>query len=154
MSKKISFLLALSLLLIGIIVFANYSNNKSSVAKTPKITINNHTFNLYVAKSSQDKEIGLSKYSNLPQSQGMLFPYGTPSYYSFWMKDMKFPIDIIFIANNRIVAIYQDVHPPKERQNLIIYRPEELSDMVLEINAGLSKKYNFKKGDSVKTENL
>ncbi|MDO8621481.1 MAG: DUF192 domain-containing protein [Candidatus Levybacteria bacterium] len=143
MRKRFFFLLALSFFLIGV----------STLAKTPKITINNHSFNLYIAKSSRDKEIGLAKYSNLPQNQGMLFPFGTASYYSFWMKDMKFPIDIIFIGNNRIVAIYQNLQPPQKDQNPAIYRPEKLSDTVLEINAGLSEKYNFKKGDFVKIEN-
>ncbi len=152
MTRKIFFLLAFVFSLIGVIVFANYSNNKTSVTKPPKITINNHTFNLYLAKSSRDKEIGLAKYSNLPQNQGMLFPFGISSYYSFWMKDMKFPIDIIFIGNNRIVVIYQNLQPPKKDQNLTIYRPQELSDTVLEINAGLSEKYGFRNGDSVKID--
>ncbi|MEK7450584.1 MAG: DUF192 domain-containing protein [Patescibacteria group bacterium] len=142
MRKMVLLLLALFLFLIGI----------STLAKTPKITINNHTFNLYIAKSSRDKEVGLAKYSNLPQNQGMLFLLDTPSIYSFWMKDMKFPIDIIFIGNNKIVAIYQNLQPPKEGQNLAIYRPAELSDTVLEINAGLSEKYSFTKGDSVKID--
>lgn len=142
MSRIVFFLLALLFFLIGI----------STLAKTPKITINNHTFNLYIAKTSQDKEVGLSKYSNLSQNQGMLFLFGTLSNYSFWMKDMKFPIDIIFIGNNRIVEIYQKLQPPKEGQNLTIYRPPELSDTVLEINAGLSEKYGFKNGDSVKID--
>lgn len=142
MRKKVFFLLALFLFLIGI----------STLAKTPKITINNHTFNLYIAKSSRDKEVGLSKYTNLSQNQGMLFPFGTASNYSFWMKDMQFPIDIIFIRNNKIVVIYQNVQPPQKNQNLTIYRPQELSDTVLEINAGLSEKYGFTKGDFVKID--
>lgn len=142
MRKMVLFLLALLFFLIGI----------STLAKTPKITINNHTFNLYIAKTFQDKEVGLSKYSNLSQNQGMLFLFGTASNYSFWMKDMKFPIDIIFIKNNKIVAIYQNLLPPQKDQNLTVYRPSELSDTVLEINAGLSEKYGFKNGDSVKID--
>lgn len=142
MRKKVFFLLALFLFLIGI----------STLAKTPKITINNHTFNLYIAKSSRNKEVGLSKHTNLSQNQGMLFPFGTASNYSFWMKDMQFPIDIIFIRNNKIVAIYQNLSPPQKNQNLTIYRPQELSDTVLEINAGLSEKYGFRNGDSVKID--
>lgn len=142
MRKKVFFLLALFFFLIGI----------STLAKTPKITINNRTFNLYIAKSSRDKEVGLSKYTNLSQNQGMLFPFGTASNYSFWMKDMQFPIDIIFIRNNKIVVIYQNVQPPQKNQNLTIYRPQELSDTVLEINAGLSEKYGFKNGDFVKID--
>lgn len=142
MIKIVFPLILLSLFLIGI----------STLAKTPKITINNHTFNLYIAKSSRDKEVGLSKYTNLSQNQGMLFPFGTASNYSFWMKDMQFPIDIIFIRNNKIVVIYQNVQPPQKNQNLTIYRPQELSDTVLEINAGLSEKYGFTKGDFVKID--
>ena len=85
----------------------------------------------------------------------MLFPFEKADYYSFWMKNMKFPIDIIYINKNHIVTIHQNIKPPKTKEeSLPIYKPEDPSDTVLEINAGLSEKYKFKKGDTVKTENL
>ena len=145
--KKI-FLIAGLLILVTAIVFLNYNYQNK---KTPQVTINNHIFNLAIAKTDTEKEIGLSKYKNIPQNFGMLFPFGKPDYYSFWMKNMKFPIDIIFIRNNKIVTIFKNASPPKSNNELLpIYRNQNLSDTVLEINTGLSDKYNFKSGDLIK----
>jgi uncharacterized membrane protein (UPF0127 family) len=145
--KKI-FLIVGLLILVTAIAFLDYNYQNK---KTPQVTINNHIFNLAIAKTDTEKEIGLSKYKNIPQNFGMLFPFGKPDYYSFWMKNMKFPIDIIFIRNNKIVTIFKNASPPKSNNELLpIYRNQNLSDTVLEINTGFSDKYNFKTGDLVK----
>ena len=125
-----------------------------NVEKTPTATINNHTFKLLVAKTAQEKEIGLSKRKSLDKNSGMLFTFDQPDYYSFWAKDMQFPIDILFINNDKIVTIYKDIKPQKDQDSLPILKPKEVSDIVLEINAGLSEKYKFSEGDLVKVENL
>lgn len=118
--------------------------------KTPTATINNHAFNLEIAKTPEEKEIGLSTKESLDQDSGIYFPFEKPSYYRFWMRDMKFPIDIIFIRNGRIVTIHKNVNPPTNpNETLPIYSPTEPADAVLEINAGLSDEYNFKVGDVV-----
>ncbi|MEK7534060.1 MAG: DUF192 domain-containing protein [Patescibacteria group bacterium] len=123
--------------------------------KRPTVTINKYTFNLYVAKTPKDREIGLSKYNNIPQNFGMIFLFDKPDFYSFWIKDMKFPIDIIFIRNGRIVTIHKNVKPPtNSNENPPIYRSSEPADIVLEINAGLSEKYNFKEGDVMRLDNV
>jgi uncharacterized membrane protein (UPF0127 family) len=71
------------------------------------------------------------------------------------MKNMKFPIDIIYIDNNTIITIVNSAPIPKNpSDNLTIYTPSKLSDKVLEINAGLSKKYNFKNGDKIKIDGI
>ncbi|MCL4418814.1 DUF192 domain-containing protein [Patescibacteria group bacterium] len=155
--KKILFILGiLFIILIAIAISQNKLRNRNfSLFNPPTATIENHMFKLYVAKNPKDQEIGLSKYNSLPQDYGMLFPFEKPDYYSFWMKKMKFPIDIIFIRKNRIVTIYQNVNPPKnETESLPIFKPNNPTDMVLEINAGLSQKYNLKENDEVKYENL
>lgn len=155
--KTILALFALLLVIfLGISFAQSYlKNNPSVFKKTPTATINNQAFNLKVAKTNEEKQTGLSNLSSLPQDQGMIFPFGKPDYYSFWMRDMKFPIDIIYIKENKIVTIYENLQPPKTKgETPPIYRPDEPSDTVLEINAGLSKKYNFKKGDAVKIQNL
>ncbi|MCL5746726.1 MAG: DUF192 domain-containing protein [Patescibacteria group bacterium] len=111
----------------------------------PFAEINNHVFRLEVAKTEKQQEIGLAKYKSIPLNFGMLFPFGKPGFYSFWMKNMKFPIDIIYIRNNRIVTIYKNVPCPKSvNGKLPIYQPVSAADTVLEINANLSQKYGFK----------
>lgn len=125
------------------------------IPKTPTATINNHTLNLHLAKTSEDKKIGLSKYKTLPQDFGMIFIFDKPDLYGFWMKDMKFPIDIIFIKNGQIVTIYKNVNPPKNPNDILpAFYPKQPANMVLEINANLSEKYGFKESNKVKINNL
>lgn len=125
----------------------------SSVTKT-KVTISNKTFNVFVAKSDIEKQIGLSSKKEISENQGMLFLFDKPDFYAFWMKEMKFPIDIVYIENNKVTSIISNVKPPTNPGNLPIYKPQKKADMVIEINAGLATKYNFHEGSSVKIENL
>lgn len=156
--KIIIGLFILLLLVVGVIVFSqNYLKNGGSLffGKTTTAIINDKKINLIVAKSAKEKEIGLSEKTSLPQDQGMIFPFDKPSLdYSFWMKNMKFPIDIIFINKNKVVTLYPNAKTPESAQSPIVYKPTEPADKVLEINAGLSKKYNIKVGSEVKIENL
>lgn len=116
----------------------------------PTAEIRGHKFNLLVAKTDKDKQIGLSKTKTLLQDKGMIFIFDKPGIYSFWMKDMKFPLDIIFINDNKIVTIYKNL----PINNLTIHSPSENTDKVLEINANLADKYGFSVGDTVIFKNL
>ncbi|MCL5010284.1 MAG: DUF192 domain-containing protein [Patescibacteria group bacterium] len=148
----------------AILILADVSKNYFSTHPVPSVpffgntataTIDGKTFNLYLAKSEKQQEIGLSGRTSLKENYGMLFVFRKPGTYPFWMKNMRFPIDIIYINKGKIVQVFSDLNAPTDsKANLIIYKPEESADRVLEINAGLSKKYDIKKGDSVKTENL
>lgn len=118
--------------------------------QTPTATINGQTFRLIVARSEKEKEVGLSNRTSLPNDMGMLFPFAQEGFHSFWMKDMRLPIDIIFIRDSRIIEIFENAAPPKSSsESLTVYKPKERADAVLEINSGLSEKYHFKSGDLV-----
>ena len=125
------------------------------INKTPtpaaKVTIDNQTFSVEIATTSAEQQQGLSGRNSLPQDQGMLFIFKTPDRYAFWMKGMKFPLDIVFINKNKIVSISHDVPAPKDTNeaNLPVYTPDSPADQALEINAGLAKKFDFQKGDDV-----
>ena len=157
--KKILLTFGFLLIIIGgIVLTQNYLKEGGTLSffkKTPIVTINNHSFKVIVAASEQERETGLSKTKSLSQDQGMIFLFPKPDYYSFWMKNMKFPIDIIYIKSDTIVTIKDNVQPPKnDKESPAIYTPTGPSNKVLEIQAGFSKKYNFKNGDKVQYENL
>jgi hypothetical protein len=67
------------------------------------------------------------------------------------MKDMKFPIDIIWISGDEVVGIDENAEPEpgKPLSDLKIYYPPREIDSVLEVNAGTAEKYNLKVGDTV-----
>lgn len=123
--------------------------------KTTTAQINNQTFKVEVAKTETERQIGLSGKESLSSDKGMLFVFDNPDYHSFWMKDMKFPIDIIYLSGEKVVTVVENAEPPTSpNENLVIYQPEEKADRVLEVNAGTVQKYKITKGSVVKVENL
>jgi uncharacterized protein len=91
---------------------------------------------------------GLSNRSSLCSNCAMLFLFSQKKERSFVMRNMNFPLDIIFIADNRIVNIAHQALPegptPKK-----IYKSESLADAVLEINSEQAKKCDLKIGDII-----
>ena len=141
--KIFAFILSLAVILAAVLILIIRQS-----PKMPTAEINGHVFSLYLAKTSQEQEIGLSKFDKIDDSQGMLFIFPRQITYSFWMKDMKFPIDIIFINGDKIVDIFQNV-PVSTNGAIPTYTPREKADKVLEINSGLTKEYGIKIGDKV-----
>jgi len=117
-----------------------------------KTVIDKQTFFLLIAQTQQEHEIGLSGRNRLPQNQGMLFLFPQSTSQTFWMKGMKFPLDIIYIdKNNTIVSLYKNLENPTPFDPTIrTVSPTQPADKVLEINGGLSDKYHFQVGDAVK----
>lgn len=123
--------------------------------QTTKIIVNDKTLNVKIAKSEKDKQIGLSKTNKIAENQGMLFIFDDSDFHSFWMKNMKFPIDIIYIKGDKVTTVIENAKPSTSSdENLEIFQPDEASDKVLEVNAGIAKKYNIKKGTIIKTGSL
>jgi hypothetical protein len=81
----------------------------------------------------------------------MWFVFSTPDIYSFWMKDMNFPIDIIWIKDGKVVDLSPNAsaQPGAQDKDLLIYRPVAPIDRVLELKAGWAEKFGLKRGDSV-----
>jgi hypothetical protein len=78
----------------------------------------------------------------------MLFPYEQPGFLPFWMKDMRFAIDIIWIRDGRIVDVAHSVPFDPEGPGPTV-RPRELADSVLEVPAGYAAAQGWRRGDRV-----
>jgi len=86
---------------------------------------------------------------SLDELSGMLFVFPISDRQGIWMKDMQFPIDIIWINEGKIVDIAPNIKPTLI-DPLPIYLPRVDARLVLEVNAGLSQKSGWKIGDSVR----
>ena len=149
--SKLIIIFALFLILITGVVF--YQLNKTQMTKSDgRVTINKQIFTVEIAKADQDKQIGLTKYRNIADYQGMLFVFDSPDIIGFWMKNMKFPIDIIFIKDDTIISIAEKSPIVTKDAQPTIYKPDSPSNYVLEINSGLVSKNKIKVGDKVKIE--
>lgn len=150
MKKFFSIVTIAGFLLVSLLIFRTKDQK-------PTITIRNHTFVVELTDTQSEQERGLSYRSSLDEGSGMLFVFEKPQILTFWMKGMEFPLDIIFIRDNKIITIYKNVPKPAPNTqlgNLPRYSPKEPANYVLEINAGLSEKYDFQEGDSVEIKNL
>ena len=97
---------------------------------------------------TQDQQTkGLAVKNHMNESEGMLFVFQNPSKPSFWMKDMKFPIDIIWLDANRSVAyIAPNLEPCPSQGTCPGYVPNKDSLYVLETTAGFSQRHNVTVG--------
>lgn len=117
--------------------------------KTGKVAIGEKIIEVEIADTLKKRRQGLSGREKLKENQGMLFVFPKKDYYSFWMKEMKFPIDIIWINDERIVDIVSRASPD-EFQLFKTYESKKPANFVLEINAGFSEIFNIKINDRVK----
>lgn len=101
-----------------------------------------------VARTPKAWARGLSGRKNLGENQGLLLVFPQPSQRGFWMKEMKFSLDIIWINDGKVIDIAPNVLPANNK-NIPIYYPRLPARLVLEVNAGFSEKYGLKIGDMV-----
>lgn len=165
MKKDLAFIGGLFLVLAALLIFGgsftslglinrkgleSSSTQSAAPSGVRRVRIKSLDINATVVSSSQDQKKGLGKRESLPLNEGMLFMFDSTGSYPFWMKDMKFAIDIIWIDENKKVVDIVPNAPPepnKSDRGLTIYKPKGDVKYVLEVNAGLSTLNNIQIGD-------
>lgn len=100
-----------------------------------------------IAETFAQKRQGLSGRRELPEGRGMLFVYEAPGRYSFWMPDMHFPIDIIWLDSGyRIVDITHSLAPESYPDTVSPMAPAQY---VLEVNAGVAAAHGVTPGQTL-----
>ena len=150
MSKNI---LIFGVILLVLIVLAYFTfNSFRSLTDSKTIDIKGNKIQLEIADSIEEQKKGLSGREKLANNKAMLFKFSKADRHAFWMKDMKFPIDIVFINGEKVVTIYENVKPVQNDRssNLTTYTPSTPADKVLELNEGSVKKFGIKVNDIIK----
>lgn len=133
---------------------SEYEKNLDKVYNTP-LQVGKSNLLVQVVNDDASRQLGLSGRTRLKQNSGMLFDFTNTnnSRPGFWMKDMKFPIDIIWINNNKIIGIETGVpipNPNTPDYQLATYSPPATITHVLEVEAGWSAQNKIKVGDAIK----
>jgi uncharacterized membrane protein (UPF0127 family) len=104
-----------------------------------------------VAKTPDEQAKGLMGREDLPDEEGMLFVYKTDVTPSFWMKNMKIPLDILFIGSDYKIKHIASEVPPCETSddNCIRYPSPAPIRYVLELKSGFTEKHDVQVGDSI-----
>ena len=101
-----------------------------------------------VAESKEDMYQGLSNIESICANCGMLFHYEDKAQRAYVMRNMLFPLDMIWIADGVVVDIHENLETEGERTTNV-YKPKELMDEVLEVNAGFVKQNKIEIGDKL-----
>jgi hypothetical protein len=138
----------------GFLYFGMKYFQKPSDNEIPSVRIGGTEIPVEVAKTDEERAKGLSGRISLEANKGMLFVFSEPGNYSFWMPDMNFPIDIIWITNGKVVGIENNVSNEFDPQNPRFYLPPQPVKYVLEVNAGFAEARGIKIGDIVIFSNI
>ncbi|MDE1874794.1 MAG: DUF192 domain-containing protein [Patescibacteria group bacterium] len=112
-----------------------------------EVTIAGRTFDALVADTDALQTLGLSGRPGLAPNQAMLFVFSQAGFVGFWMKDMKFPIDMLWLgSDSRITSFESDATPEGYPE---VFFPTAASQYVVELPAGALASLDVKNGDTV-----
>lgn len=104
-----------------------------------------------IVDTEEKRTRGLSGGESLPANQGILLVFDEPGVHGIWMKDMNFPIDIIWISKTgKITDISPNVSPDSFPA---VFKPLSPARYILEVNTGFAEANNLKIGDFVNFDN-
>ena len=106
------------------------------------------TFQLEVAQTPDQQQMGLMYRPALADDRGMLFPMGTPRPVMFWMRNVPVALDMIFVNQGRVVSIAANV-PPCATASCPTYGPNVNVDQVIELRAGRAAELGIQSGDPI-----
>ena len=148
MKKKIFWMVTCVLFISAALYLRNQSEGLSDRSSTllsrPTVSIGKHVFAVELAQSSEERQLGLGNRKNISDNAGMLFVFPERDRHSIWMRNMLFPLDIIWLnsadtkeGSLTVVDMRLEVSPETYPEAFL---PMEDALYVLELPAGSAKK--------------
>jgi uncharacterized protein len=106
-------------------------------------------FQTEVMVSDEDRAMGLMFRPSLPADRALLFVFEGLDSHGIWMKNCKFPIDIVWLDENRETVHVAAAVPPCKSEPCPVYQPLRRAAYVIEMNAGQAKNNKIKIGAKV-----
>ncbi len=143
---------AATIFLITVFFLFYLTHFADKIPNTTEIKIGENTIYSKIANTEHKRSMGLSYTEKIPDNAGMLFVFDEVSAKNFWMRDMLFDIDIIWLDENKqVVGFFENVkkesYSQKNPELSKIYHSPENTKYVLEVNAGIIEKLKIKTGD-------
>jgi uncharacterized protein len=108
------------------------------------IFVEGKEISISIADTSAKRALGLSNLAHLPQGHGLLFEFQNEGLHGIWMKDMMFPIDIVWLSREFVVVtIAENVSPDTYPETFYSKSP---ALYVLELNAGQARNLGLFEG--------
>jgi uncharacterized membrane protein (UPF0127 family) len=105
-----------------------------------------------VMVNDEDRQMGLMFRPSLPEDHGMLFVFDTSDFHGIWMKNCKFPIDILWLDEGRHVVHVTEAVPPCKAEPCPVYQPMRRASYVVELNAGQARREKAVVGAEIRFE--
>ncbi|PIT92658.1 MAG: hypothetical protein COU08_01525 [Candidatus Harrisonbacteria bacterium CG10_big_fil_rev_8_21_14_0_10_42_17] len=113
---------------------------------TELLSVGGLVYSVEIAETEEQQYKGLSGRDFLDPDAGMIFEFQDAGVYGFWMKGMRFPIDLLWLVDDKVVSIEENI---SYKDQSTIYSPPEPVNGVLEINAGQVAERGIQIGDTV-----
>lgn len=116
-----------------------------------RAVINGHSINLEVARDAISRARGLGGRDALANDRGMLFIFPKEGYHQFWMKDVGFALDLIYVNSYGVIVDIQTMTPEPDvpDTDLALYEPSDEALLAFEIGGGLARRYGIEIGMTV-----
>jgi uncharacterized membrane protein (UPF0127 family) len=141
--KNISIII-IAIVIGGLLAFLTYIQSLN--INQQYFILNNKPLHLEIASSPEKHYQGLSNRSALCSECGMLFIFPVPENKTFVMRQMQFPLDIVWINQQTVVGISRNL-PPEQVEPYTPYPSPGPVELVLELNAGTAEKYGLQVGE-------
>ena len=145
---KASLILALSVFALSLVA-CTFGGPDDALEADAWLEIKGKRVAVELVRTAEEQAKGLGERDTLAWDHGMYFEYSTPGFYAFWMKGMRFSIDIVWLRDGRIVGFETNI-PFEKGGNGPTVRPRELVDAVLEVPAGYAAASGWGIGDRVR----
>ncbi len=93
-----------------------------------------------VMVKDEDRAMGLMFRPSLPRDRGMLFVFESTDFHGIWMKNCRFPIDILWLDEERKIVHVAEAVPPCKAEPCPVYNPLRRAAYVVELNAGQARR--------------
>ena len=122
----------------------------STYATGSEVVIDGNTVDIALSTTTTEIDQGLQDRPTLGANDGMLFVFNKASIYQFWMPNMSFSLDMIWIgSDNKIVHISRNAPPLLDPSKPVWFKPSSPAQYVLEVNANYAATHNIRIGDAV-----
>lgn len=129
------------------------ANSGQSLPISATVDIGGQTIQLEVAKTLEQKAMGLMFRPELGANRGMLFLFDPPRPVSFWMKNVLIDLDMVFLRNGKVIAIASNV-PPCKAEPCPYYGPPDVIDQVIELRGGRAAELGIQTGDRLTVKSV
>ena len=148
-SKKLIFkLIGVVVTFMAFIFVCCYATSAKNQLDVGYALLNNKKVALEIASDPHSREIGLMYRDSLAENKGMIFIFDKSDEVGFWMKNVRIPLDMLFVSHSKIVKVEKDV-PICKNDPCSVYTSDAAVDSVIELKDGFCDKYNIKAGQTI-----